>query len=65
MVAKNKDYTDGWVCDGCGEQFQAPVRSRWAIQCMYHGQDEMGAWDLCDACATDPRAMGNLLAVCG
>lgn len=56
LLAKNANYEHGWVCDGCAVEFQPPVRSRWTTECIYHGQDELGAWDLCNECATDPAA---------
>ena len=56
MVSKDSNYEQGWVCDGCATDFPPPVRSRWATECLYHGQDEddQGAWDLCNTCAEDP-----------
>ena len=32
------------------------MRSRWATEWLYHGQDELGAYDLCNTCAEDPDA---------
>lgn len=54
MRAKDANYEHGWVCDGCATEFPPPVRSRWAAECLYHGQDAQGAFDLCDTCAENP-----------
>ena len=55
MVLMNSSYANGWLCDGCATDFPPPVRSRWAVECLHHGQDvPQGAFDLCNTCAENP-----------
>ena len=64
MTSRDANYEHGWVCDGCETEFPPPVRSRWASECLYHGQDEQRAFDLCDTCAENPlEAEKRLLQV--